>query len=88
MTKAFLSFFLGCTLCSSVNSQEFENFFIDKTLRVDYLFTGDKKNQYVVLDELKSFDGWAGRRKHLDELPLAGNGQITMRDKETEVVIY
>lgn len=43
MTKAFLSFFLGCTLCSSVNSQEFESFFIDKTLRVDYLFTGDKK---------------------------------------------
>lgn len=88
MTKTFLSLFLGLAVCSSGYCQSFEEFFADKTLRADYLFTGNKKNQSVVLDELKSMDGWAGRRSNLDKLPLSGNGQLTMVDKATGVVIY
>ena len=88
MTKAFLSFFLGLTMYTSASGQEFDIFFSNKTLRADYLFTGNKKNQLVVLDELKSFDGWAGRRTHLNELPLDGNGRITMTDKQSGMVIY
>lgn len=88
MTKTFLSLFLGFSVCTSGYCQSFKEFFADKTLRADYLFTGNKKNQSVVLDELKSMDGWAGRRNNLDKLPLSGNGQLTMVDKETGVVIY
>lgn len=88
MTKTFLSLFLGLAVCASGYCQSFEEFFADKTLRADYLFTGNKKNQSVVLDELKSIDGWAGRRSNLDKLPLSGNGQLTMVDKATGVVIY
>lgn len=88
MTKTFLSLFLGLAVCSSGYCQSFEEFFADKTLRADYLFTGNKKNQSVVLDELKSMDGWAGRRSNFDKLPLSGNGQLTMVDKATGVVIY
>ena len=88
MTKTFLSLFLGLAVCSSGYCQSFEEFFADKTLRADYLFTGNKKNQSVVLDELKSMEGWAGRRSNLDKLPLSGNGQLTMVDKATGVVIY
>lgn len=88
MTKTFLSLFLGLAVCSSGYCQSFEEFFADKTLRADYLFTGNKKNQSVVLDELKSIEGWAGRRSNLDKLPLSGNGQLTMIDKATGVVIY
>lgn len=88
MTKTFLSLFLGLAVCSSGYCQSFEEFFADKTLRADYLFTGNKKNQSVVLDELKSMEGWSGRRSNLDKLPLSGNGQLTMVDKATGVVIY
>ena len=88
MTKTFLSLFLGFSVCTSGYCQSFEEFFADKTLRADYLFTGNKKNQSVVLDELKSMDGWAGRGSNLDKLPLSGNGQLTMVDKATGVVIY
>lgn len=88
MTKTFLSLFLGLAVCSSGYCQSFEEFFADKTLRADYLFTGNKKNQSVVLDELKSMEGWAGIRSNLDKLPLSGNGQLTMVDKATGVVIY
>ena len=88
MTKTFLSIFLGCALCQSVYCQDFNDFFINRTLRADYLFTGNKKNQHIVLDELKYMDIWAGRRSHLNEFPLEGNGRITMKDKATGEVIY
>ena len=88
MTKTFLSIFLGCALCQSVYCQDFNDFFTNRTLRADYLFTGNKKNQHIVLDELKYMDIWAGRRSHLNEFPLEGNGRITMKDKATGEVIY
>ena len=52
----------------------------DRTLRLDYIFYGTDKTAGIALDELRCLDGWAGRRTRMDELPLAGNGQITVRD--------
>lgn len=79
-------------LCAALHlpvaAQNFSDYFEDKTLRTDYIFTGDATRQEVCLDELTSLPGWAGRRHHLDELPLAGNGEITMTDKATGTVIY
>ena len=69
-------------------AQNFNDFFIDKTLRIDYLFNGNAQKQDISLDELVSLPGWAGRRNFLSELPLEGNGEITMRDKATGEVIY
>lgn len=78
--------FLFITLGSY--SQNFAEFFQDKTLRVDYIFTGDAKQQAIYLDELSQLPSWAGRRHHLSELPLAGNGQIIVKDKATGQCIY
>ena len=72
----------------NIHAQEFTNFFKDKTLRVDYIFTGDAKHQSIYLDELSHLPSWAGRRHHLSELPLEGNGQITMTDLTTRKCIY
>lgn len=46
------------------------------------------QKQEVYLDELSSLPQWAGRKHHLAELPLAGNGEITMKDKATGETIY
>lgn len=81
-----LSFCLGMPF--SMNGQDFDTYFVDKTLRVDYLFTGDSRHQAIYLDELGALPQWAGRRHRLSELPLAGNGDIEMTDKETGKVIY
>lgn len=72
----------------NIHAQEFTDFFKDKTLRVDYIFTGDAKQQSIYLDELSHLPSWAGRRHHLSELPLEGNGQITMTDLTTRKCIY
>ena len=70
------------------NAQDFDDYFVDKTLRVDYLFVGNAERQCISLDELVSLPGWAGRRHSLDRLPLEGNGDLTMTDKESGKVIY
>ena len=36
----------------NIHAQEFTDFFKDKTLRVDYIFTGDAKHQSIYLAEL------------------------------------
>ena len=72
----------------SLHAQTFSEHFADKTLRIDYLFTGNAEQQTVCLDELSSLPAWAGRRHHLKELPLQGNGQLIMRDARTDSVLY
>ena len=57
---------------------------LDRTLRVNYIFSGTDKTQEIALAELCSIDGWAGRRVNMDKLPLRGNGQVVMSVKGPE----
>lgn len=59
-----------------------------RTLRVDYQFAGNTKAQHISVSRLSSFKGWAGRTAHLDSVLLAGNGDITLRDKRTGRTLY
>ena len=86
--KKISLFCLGIASFLSVQAQNFSDWFEEKTLRTDYIFTGNARQQEVCLDELSMLPQWAGRRHHLNELPLAGNGEITMKDKATGTVIY
>lgn len=86
--KSSIDFALGLSLGSSTFAQTFEDYFVDKTLRLDYIFMGNADKQDICLDELSVLPQWAGRRHHLSELPLEGNGEITMKDKATGKVIY
>ena len=60
----------------------------ERTLRVDYIFSGTDKSCTIALDKLSCLDGWAGRRVHLDALALRGNGQIRMHDAQTGRLLY
>ena len=83
------SLFLLCLMAAiSLHAQSFADYFADKTLRVDYIFTGNAAKQEICLDGLSCLPSWAGRKHHLPELPLQGNGQIIMRDAANGSVIY
>lgn len=69
-------------------AQEFGQYFEDRTLRLDYVFAGTHRTQDIYVDQLCTFEGWAGRRHRLKDLPLAGNGQITVCDAESGDTIY
>lgn len=69
-------------------AQDFNTYFTDKTLRIDYNFSGNAKEQHIAVDELKLSPRWYGKRKRLAELPMEGNGQITVKDHKTGDTIY
>ena len=75
-----------CTVCGM--AQDFDKYFEDNTLRIDYIFAGDAEKQDVYLSKLCKQDLWAGRRSRLAETFLEGNGQLTVRDHATHEVLY
>lgn len=79
-----LAFFSLITL----RAQTFSDYFTDKTLRLDYTFSGTATEQHIAVDELCQFEGWYGKRKHLAEVPVEGNGQVIVRKHGTDTVLY
>lgn len=75
-------------LTTGAKAQQFDEFFADSTLRIDYVFAGDTARQDIYVDELSRSPRWYGKRQRLAELPLEGNGQITVKDKASGKVIY
>lgn len=75
-------------LSFGAQAQNYNDYFEDKTLRLDYTFAGDATRQQIYVDELVSLPRWYGRKQHLAELPLKGNGQITVRSLTDGMVIY
>ena len=78
------------TLCGmlTLNAQPYDQYFEDATLRLDYIFAGNVKEQHIYLQEMKRQERWAGRKSRLAEKFLNGNGQLTVRDHATKTVIY
>lgn len=81
--------FLICHLSfSQAAAQDFSDYFEDRTLRIDYSFSGDSARQDIYVDKLSTMPRWYGKRQRLAEVPLKGNGQIIVRDTESGKVIY
>lgn len=72
----------------SILAQDFETHFTDRTLRIDYIFSGNKTQQDISLAEMYSIPHWYGKRHRLAEVPVEGNGQITVRIHKSDSVIY
>lgn len=70
------------------DAQRFEDYFEDRTLRLDYIFAGSNEQQDIYLDELISMPRWYGKRQRLAEVPLRGNGQVIVRSAADGMEIY
>ena len=82
--------FIGVLLFSlnTATAQRFEDYFEDRTLRLDYTFSGNSQHQELYVDELTALPHWYGKRERLAEVPLRGNGQLLVRDKRDGRLIY
>lgn len=69
-------------------AQDFDTFFCDSTIRIDYDFSGTSTQQHIAVDAVYKSNHWYGRRQRLSELPVEGNGQLTVRDHRSQQVIY
>ena len=86
--KNILVFSLLLFLSLSSSAQRFSDYFEDRTLRLDYTFAGDHSQSAIYIDELVALPRWYGKRQHLSEVPLRGNGQIIMRPHGKNEVIF
>ena len=87
MKKSILTIILALTSLTA-GAQAFDDYFTDQTLRLDYTFSGNAARQDIYVDKLNVSPRWYGKRKRLAELPVEGNGQITVRDHRTGLAIY
>ena len=88
MRRFFLLLLLVVAVRETTAKVFFDEWFVNRSLRLDYVFSGDSVNQHIALDEIVSLPYWAGRHNNLDSLALFGNGQIYVRDAETDILIY
>ncbi len=72
--------FLICVMtlaaCSQTHS-DFDRFFIDKTMRIDYFHVGDAREEMVTLDQVYEQGIWAGSLQNL--LDAFNNGRYCAR---------
>lgn len=88
MNKILIIIVLSIASFIDVSAQKFEDYFEDRTLRLDYTFSGNHAQQQIYLDELVSLPRWYGKRNRLSEVPLKGNGQLIVRSKADGTVIF
>ncbi len=86
--KKILAILLSLFCQTYIYGQDFDQYFTDATLRIDYIFSGNVDEQHIAVDELCRMPKWYGKRQHLSEIPIEGNGQIIVRDHRSQQVIY
>lgn len=50
----FIAMFLSC---AGIHAQDFDRYFCDSTLRIDYIFSGNVSRQTIAVDELNRIPG-------------------------------
>ena len=86
--RRFLTFIVALIATTTLSAQQFDAHFNDATLRLDYTFMGNASEQYIALSDISATENWWGRRINLNSVPLKGNGDLTLTDKESGEVIY
>lgn len=83
--------FLTSLLISSAMSQSFENFdkyFLDETMRIDYFHIGNATEEFITLDQIYKYGIWAGSRKNLIDDMNLGRYCVKIYDAASNILIY
>lgn len=74
--------------CTTVMGQNFDEYFENNTLRVNFILGGNATEQDILIENMQSIPEWYGRKNNLSELPVQGNAQFELKDHKTGKVIY
>src|ERR1017187_6681042 len=66
----------------------FDNYFIDKTMRIDYYHIGDSKSEMITLDKIYKYGTWGGSLKNLIDNFNNGKYYYKIYDAATNILIY
>lgn len=65
MIVPILIILLSSNVLLSHSSPEFETYFSNHTMRIDYFHTGDSKQEFISIDKIYKQNIWAGNPNHL-----------------------
>ena len=85
LTCSFIVILLAGNLSAQVS---FNNYFTNKSLRIDYYLSGDASQTVVSLAQLKKEPYWAGNYENLVDPINYGKYKILVYDKESNKLIY
>jgi len=67
--SVFVVLLLVLSSCEEQKTTSFDHYFTYGSMRIDYFHTGDAKSEVVEIDQIYSYDGWAGSLTNLiDEI--------------------
>jgi hypothetical protein len=67
---------------------QFEDYFLDQTLRVDFFQVGDAREEVITLDQIYKHDIWAGNPKNLIDVFQNGSYYVKVYDVASNKLIY
>jgi len=89
ITALILLIIVICKLSLSAQDfAKFDDFFIDKTMRIDYFHIGDAKTEIITTDQIYKYGIWAGSRVHLIDKFNVGRYYVKIYDEKSEELIY
>lgn len=68
MNRIFTSFFVFFLTVASLPAQsplKFDDYFVDRTMRIDYFHIGDSKEEWITIDQIYEQGIWAGSLRNL-----------------------
>lgn len=81
-------FILLCMSSLMFSQITFDDYFENKTLRLDYFHSGDKNNDYYSFDELIEEPHWGGSKTNLLDIFNYGSYKFILLDEESGKEIY
>ena len=58
--KLILPFLFFTYTIQAQNKVEFDQYFFDQTLRIDYYHTGNAREEFIAVDKIYKYNKWAG----------------------------
>ena len=87
--KKIICILWACLLATfSAHAQHFDQYFVDKTLRISYLHIGDHQTESLEIDHYTAGGVWSGTRSFLIEPYFYGDIAVEMFDSLSNKLIY
>jgi hypothetical protein len=88
MKQLFLTFILIFKIISGFAQINFDDYFLNKSMRVDYNFSGNSKEFSVFLQQVKEEKYWGGTKKNLLDIFDYGKFKVLVFDSASNKLIY
>lgn len=72
----------------SQQAVDFDKYFEDKTLRIDYFHTGNDTMEIITIDKIYQYDTWAGNPEHCIDNFNNGKYYVKIYDRDSNKLIF